>query len=65
MKHYAGLDVSIKETSVCIADEVGKVDNGAALSRARDLSAWLGLVPKQHTTGGRPRLGGISKRGNV
>ena len=30
-----------------------------------DLSAWLGLVPKQMTTGGRPRLLGISKRGNV
>ena len=25
MKHYAGLDVSIKETSVCIVDEVGRV----------------------------------------
>jgi transposase len=44
---------------------VAAIDNGAAFSRARDLSAWLGLVPKQHTTGGRPRLGGISKRGNV
>ena len=25
MKHYAGLDVSIKETSICIVDETGKV----------------------------------------
>ncbi len=25
MKHYAGLDVSVKETSVCIVDEAGKV----------------------------------------
>ena len=31
--------------------------------RGRDFSAWLGLVPRQHTTGGKPRLGGISKRG--
>jgi len=26
--------------------------------------AWLGLVPKQHSTGGRQRLGGISRAGN-
>ena len=31
----------------------------------RDLAAWLGLVPRQLTTGGRPRLMGISKRGNT
>ena len=32
--------------------------------RARDLSAWLGLVPQQRSTGGRTKLLGISKRGN-
>jgi hypothetical protein len=37
----------------------------AAFRRGRDLGAWLGLVPKQHTTGGKPRLLGISKRGNT
>lgn len=31
--------------------------------RGRDFAAWLGLVPKQHTTGGKPRLGKISKMG--
>ena len=31
--------------------------------RGRDFSAWLGLVPRQHTTGGEPRLGKISKMG--
>ena len=31
--------------------------------RGRDFSAWLGLVPRQHTTGGKPGLGGISKMG--
>jgi transposase len=30
----------------------------------REFSAWLGLVPRQHSTGGKARLGGISKRGN-
>ena len=31
--------------------------------RGRDFSAWLGLVPKQHSTGGKDRLGRVSKRG--
>jgi transposase len=34
-------------------------------AEGRDLAAWLGLVPRQMTTGGKPRLGGITKRGNV
>lgn len=41
---------------------VGRAD---AFGQARDLGAWLGLVPRQHTTGGKPRLLGISKRGNT
>jgi transposase len=38
--------------------------NAATLEHGRDLAAWLGLVPRQLTTGGKPRLLGISKRGN-
>ncbi len=38
--------------------------NGQQFRRARDMAAWLGLVPRQHSTGGRPQLLGISKRGN-
>jgi transposase len=30
----------------------------------RDFSAWIGLVPKQHSSGGKPRLGGITKQGH-
>ena len=30
----------------------------------RDLAAWIGLVPRQSSTGGKERLGGISKQGN-
>ena len=41
------------------------VDDGNAFTSARDLPAWLGLVPRQHTTGGKPKLLGISKRGNA
>jgi transposase len=40
------------------------VGNAATFARGRDLAAWLGLVPRQMTTGGRPHLLGISKRGN-
>jgi transposase len=40
------------------------IGEGRAFARGRDLAAWLGLVPKQKTTGGKPRLLGISKRGN-
>jgi transposase len=43
---------------------VAAVGDASAFRRGRDLAAWLGLVPKQHTTGGKPRLLGISKRGN-
>ncbi len=32
--------------------------------RARDFAAWLGLVPRQHSTGGKTRLGRITKAGN-
>ena len=32
-------------------------------SRGRDFAAWLGLVPKQHSTGGKQRLGKTSKMG--
>jgi transposase len=43
---------------------VAAVGDASAFRRGRDLGAWLGLVPKQHTTGGKPKLLGISKRGN-
>jgi transposase len=44
---------------------VAAVGRAEAFDQARDLGAWLGLVPRQHTTGGKPRLLGISKRGNT
>lgn len=34
-------------------------------SRGRDFSAWLGLVPRQNSTGGKSRLGKVSKMGQV
>lgn len=44
---------------------IAAVGNASGFAKARDLGAWLGLVPGQHTTGGKPRLLGISKRGNT
>ena len=40
------------------------IGNGAAF-QGRDFAAWLGVVPRQYSTGGKARLLGISKRGNV
>jgi transposase len=44
---------------------VAAVGNASSFAKARDLGSWLGLVPRQYSTGGKPRLLGISKRGNT
>jgi transposase len=44
---------------------VAAIGNGAAFRKGRDFAAWLGIVPRQYSTGGKARLLGISKRGNV
>jgi len=36
----------------------------SAFKSGRDFAAWIGLVPRQHSTGGKERLGGISKQGD-
>ena len=43
---------------------VAAIGNGGAFSKGRDFGAWLGLVPKQISTGDRTILGKISKQGN-
>jgi transposase len=43
---------------------VAAIGNGAAFRKGREFAAWLGLVPRQYSTGGKARLLGISKRGN-
>lgn len=40
------------------------VGNGRQFQKARDLAAWLGLVPREYSTGGKQKLLGISKRGS-
>jgi len=43
---------------------VAKIGNGSEFKKGRDLSAFLGLVPKQNSSGEKIRLGGISKHGD-
>jgi transposase len=43
---------------------VAAVGDGAAFTKGRDFAAWLGLVPRQMSTGDRTILGRITKRGN-
>ena len=47
--------------ATAIAATVGDPRNFAS---GRHFAAWLGLTPKQHSTGGKEKLGGISKRGD-
>ena len=44
---------------------VAAVGNGKTFGKGRDLAAWLGLVPRQVTTGGKAKLIGIPKHGNT
>ena len=43
---------------------VAAVGSATQFSNGRDMAAWLGLTPKQHSSGGKSRLSGISKRGD-
>src|ERR1700751_3200934 len=43
---------------------VASDDDPKAFRSGRDFSAWIGLVPKQNSSGGKERLGNISKRGD-
>ena len=40
------------------------ITDPSAFKSGRELAAWIGLVPRQHSTGGKERLGGISKQGD-
>lgn len=48
-------------TASALIAAIGKAET---FERGRDLAAWLGLVPRQSTTGGKPKLLGLGKRGN-
>jgi transposase len=44
---------------------VATIGNGRDFKNGRQFAPWLGLTPKQHSTGGTPKLGRISKRGDT
>ena len=48
-------------TATALVAAIGDI---GAFKNGRELAAWLGLVPRQHSTGGKPTLLGISKRGD-
>src|ERR1700681_1273147 len=43
---------------------IAAVGNASAFGKGRNLSAWMGIVPREHSSGGQQKLLGISKRGN-
>jgi transposase len=49
-------------TASALAASVG---DAKAFANGRQLAAWIGLVPRQHSSGGKPKLLGISKRGDT
>ena len=44
---------------------VASINDGKCFRNGRQFAAWLGLTPRQHSTGGKARLGSMSKRGDV
>jgi transposase len=43
---------------------IAAIGNGGAFQKGREFAAWMGVVPREHSTGGKQKLLGISKRGN-
>ena len=65
MQRTAGPYISVPGVGPIISSAVvAAIGTGDAFSKGRDFAAWLGLVPKQISTGDRTILGKISKRGN-
>ena len=56
--------MSVPGIGPLITAVVAAIGTGEAFERGRDFAAWLGLVPRQYSTGGRSILGRISKRGS-
>ena len=50
---------------ITVSALAASVGDGKTFKNGRQLAAWLGLVPRQHSTGGKSTLLGISKRGDT
>jgi hypothetical protein len=46
MDHFAGLDVSVKDTSVCIVDDTGRTQSGLNITR---LESWSGILLRKQS----------------
>src|SRR5512139_2819970 len=59
LQQIPGIGPMIATALVCA------IGDGKQFKRGRDMAAWLGLTPRQHSSGGKDRLLGISKRGDA
>ena len=68
--HHRANDISCRLETVPGIGVIGAtaiastVTDPSNFKSGRDFAAWIGLVPRQHSTGGKERLGGISKQGD-
>lgn len=62
--HCRQLDTILGIGPITATALVAKIGNGSEFKRGRELSAYLGLVPKQHSSGDKQSLHGISKNGD-
>ena len=58
LENIPGIDI-IGATAIATA-----VTDASAFKSGREFAAWIGLVPRQHSTGGKQKLGSISKQGD-
>jgi transposase len=58
-------DRLVSRRTAVINQIVAAIGNGAVFRKGREFAAWLGIVPRQYSTGGKVKLVNISKRGNV
>src|SRR5215216_2792740 len=58
------IDDPVEHRSRPVGALVASVADPKAFQSGRNFSAWIGLVPKQHSSGGKDRLGSISKQGD-
>jgi hypothetical protein len=58
LRQVPGIDPLVATAIVAV------IGNGSAFHKGREFASWLGLVPRQHSIGGKARLFGISKRGD-
>jgi transposase len=69
-RQHRGSDVSRRLETIPGIGVIGAtaiastIADPSAFKTGRDFAAWIGLVPRQHSTGGKEKLGGISKQGD-